>query len=108
MLRAELADHERYVAHDAAASRSATPWTSLYNIERRHSFLGYLNPIDSNCVTVPFDEWHSQFVDGIGGSQQDGRRRPRTPQVASWENHLPRFERTGRVSFELGAWDEDD
>jgi transposase InsO family protein len=45
-LRAELVDHERYATHDAATLSIGEYIDNFYNIERRHSFLGYLNPIE--------------------------------------------------------------
>ncbi|HEX4474928.1 MAG TPA: IS3 family transposase [Polyangiaceae bacterium] len=45
-LRAELVDHEQYRTHDAARRSIADYIESFYNIERRHSFLDYLNPIE--------------------------------------------------------------
>jgi transposase InsO family protein len=45
-LRAELVDHEQYRTHEAARSSIADYIESFYNIERRHSFLDYLNPIE--------------------------------------------------------------
>jgi transposase InsO family protein len=46
-LRAELLDHESYPTH-AAARRSLSQYIDpFYNLERRHSFLGYINPIES-------------------------------------------------------------
>jgi transposase InsO family protein len=67
-LRSELVDHERYATNDAATLSIGEYIDNFYNIERRHSFLGYLNPSNSNCVPVPFDDWHSQPVYGNGGS----------------------------------------
>ena len=45
-LRAELIDHERYATHDAAAISIGDYIDNFYNVERRHSHLGYLNPIE--------------------------------------------------------------
>jgi transposase InsO family protein len=45
-LRAELVDHEVYATHDAAVLSIGDYIDNFYNIERRHSFLGYLNPIE--------------------------------------------------------------
>jgi transposase InsO family protein len=45
-LRAELVDHERYATR-AAAIRSIRDYIdNFYNVERRHSYLGYLSPIE--------------------------------------------------------------
>jgi putative transposase len=45
-LRAELVDHERYPTR-AAAMRSIGDYIdNFYNVERRHSHLDYLNPIE--------------------------------------------------------------
>jgi transposase InsO family protein len=45
-LRAELIDHQQYRTHEAARRSIADYIESFYNIERRHSFLDYLNPIE--------------------------------------------------------------
>jgi putative transposase len=45
-LRAELVDHERYVTHDAATASISDYIDNFYNVERRHSFLDYFNPIE--------------------------------------------------------------
>jgi putative transposase len=45
-LRAELVDHEHYMTHLAAIASIGEYIDNFYNIERRHSFLGYLNPIE--------------------------------------------------------------
>lgn len=45
-LRAELVDHERYPTRDAASAAIADYIENFYNIERRHSHLDYLNPIE--------------------------------------------------------------
>jgi transposase InsO family protein len=45
-LRAELVDHELYATHLAATASIGDYVDNFYNVERRHSFLGYLNPIE--------------------------------------------------------------
>lgn len=45
-LKAELVDHEQYTTHQAATRSIADYIDGFYNIERRHSFLDYLNPIE--------------------------------------------------------------
>lgn len=45
-LRAELVDHEHYATHQAASNSIGDYIDNFYNIERRHSFLDYLNPIE--------------------------------------------------------------
>jgi transposase InsO family protein len=45
-LRAELVDHELYATRDVATVSIGDYIESFYNIERRHSFLDYLNPIE--------------------------------------------------------------
>jgi transposase InsO family protein len=45
-LRAELTDHERYVSHEAATTSIGDYIDNFYNVERRHSLLDYLNPIE--------------------------------------------------------------
>jgi len=45
-LRAELVDHERFTTRDAAIDAIADYIDNFYNAERRHSYLGFLNPIE--------------------------------------------------------------
>lgn len=45
-LRAELVDHVRYATRAAAGRSLADYIDGFYNIERRHSSIGYLNPIE--------------------------------------------------------------
>lgn len=45
-LRAELVDHERYATREAAMRSIGDYIDNFYNVERRHSHLGYLNPIE--------------------------------------------------------------
>ena len=45
-LRAELVDHEQYATPVAAAASIDDYIANFYNIERRHSYLDYLNPIE--------------------------------------------------------------
>ena len=45
-LKAELVDHERYPSHSAAVASIADYIENFYNPLRRHSHLGYLNPIE--------------------------------------------------------------
>ena len=45
-LRAELVDHERYPTRAAAMKSIGDYIDNFYNAERRHSYLGYLNPIE--------------------------------------------------------------
>jgi len=45
-LKAELVDHERYASHAAAVASIADYIENFYNPLRRHSHLGYLNPIE--------------------------------------------------------------
>jgi len=45
-LRAELVDHERYATRAAAMKSIGDYIDNFYNVERRHSHLGYLNPIE--------------------------------------------------------------
>jgi transposase InsO family protein len=45
-LRAELVDHERYVTLAAAHMSIGDYIDGFYNVERRHSHLGYVNPIE--------------------------------------------------------------
>jgi transposase InsO family protein len=45
-LRAELVDHANYLTHDAAKLSIGEYIDCFYNIERRHSFLDYINPIE--------------------------------------------------------------
>ena len=45
-LRAELVDHGRYPTRAAAVASIGEYIDGFYNVERRHSSLGYLNPIE--------------------------------------------------------------
>jgi transposase InsO family protein len=45
-LRAELVDHECYATEEAATASIGDYIDNFYNVERRHSFLDYLNPIE--------------------------------------------------------------
>jgi transposase InsO family protein len=45
-LRAELVDHERYPTREAAMRSIGDYIDNFYNVERRHSHLGYLNPLE--------------------------------------------------------------
>jgi transposase InsO family protein len=45
-IRAELVDHERYATRAAAMKSIGDYIDNFYNAERRHSYLGYLNPIE--------------------------------------------------------------
>ena len=45
-LRAELVDHERYSTREAAMRSIGDYIDNFYNVERRHSHLDYLNPIE--------------------------------------------------------------
>jgi putative transposase len=45
-LRAELVDHVTYPTHAAARRSLADYIDSFYNLERRHSSIGYINPVE--------------------------------------------------------------
>lgn len=45
-LRAELVDHEYFETRDEALAAIGDYIDNFYNVERRHSHLGYLNPIE--------------------------------------------------------------
>lgn len=45
-LRAELVDHERYVTRASADASVGDYIDNFYNVERRHSHLDYVNPIE--------------------------------------------------------------
>lgn len=45
-IRAELVDHELYATRAAAVASIDEYIGDFYNIERRHSYLGYVNPIE--------------------------------------------------------------
>jgi hypothetical protein len=51
-LKAELVDHEQYRTHEAARHSIGDYIDTFYNIERRHSFLDYLNPIEFELRSV--------------------------------------------------------
>jgi transposase InsO family protein len=67
-LRAELVDHASYLTHDAAKLAIGEYIDGFYNIERRHSFLDYINPIEfelrsraTNGLKVAQITQHSRF-----------------------------------------------
>jgi transposase InsO family protein len=45
-LRAELVDHQAYASPTVAAASISDYIDGFYNISRRHSYLGYLNPVE--------------------------------------------------------------
>lgn len=45
-LRAELVDHEQYATHVLATASIGDYIDNFYNVERRHSHLDYINPIE--------------------------------------------------------------
>ena len=45
-LKGELVDHDRYATRAAAVASIGDYIESFYNIERRHSHLGYVSPIE--------------------------------------------------------------
>jgi putative transposase len=51
-LRAELVDHERYLTHQAAVRSIGDYIDNFYNVERRHSHLGYLNPVEFELRSI--------------------------------------------------------
>jgi putative transposase len=51
-LKAELVDHEQYRTRESARRSIGDYIETFYNIERRHSFLDYLNPIEFELRSV--------------------------------------------------------
>ena len=45
-LRAELIDHERYPTREAAEASIGDSIGGFYNVQRRHSHLDYLSPLE--------------------------------------------------------------
>jgi putative transposase len=45
-IKAELIEHNRYATHEDAMQSISDYIDRFYNVERRHSFLGYLSPIE--------------------------------------------------------------
>ena len=45
-LKAELVDNEQYVSRATALASIANYIDSFYNLQRRHSFLDYVSPIE--------------------------------------------------------------
>ncbi len=74
--RAELVDHERYPTRAAAMKSMGDYIDNFYNVERRHSYLGYLNPSSSNCEHNFRSKWHSHAVHWIGDLQPVRRAPP--------------------------------
>jgi transposase InsO family protein len=52
-LKTELIDHELYATREAAMRSIEEYIDNFYNIERRHSFLDYLNPIEFELRSSP-------------------------------------------------------
>lgn len=52
-LKTELVDHELYATQEAATRSIEEYIDNFYNIERRHSFLDYLNPIEFELRSSP-------------------------------------------------------
>jgi transposase InsO family protein len=52
-LKAELVDHEKYATYEAAMRSIDEYIGNFYNIERRHSFLDYVNPIEFELRSSP-------------------------------------------------------
>jgi transposase InsO family protein len=52
-IKAELVEHEQYATHGAAIRSIGEYIDNFYNIERRHSFLDYLNPIEFELRSSP-------------------------------------------------------
>lgn len=52
-LKTELVQHELYATHEAATRSIEEYIDNFYNIERRHSFLDYLNPIEFELRSSP-------------------------------------------------------
>lgn len=52
-LKAELVDHEQYATYEAALRSIGEYIENFYNIERRHSFLDYVNPIEFELRSTP-------------------------------------------------------
>jgi putative transposase len=50
-LKAELIDHEHYLSRAAAVASIADYIDTFYNLQRRHSFLGYVSPIEFELKT---------------------------------------------------------
>jgi hypothetical protein len=67
-VRAELVDHEHYAARYEAKLSSGDCIDNFYNVERRHSHLDYLSPIELELRSKISRAWHSQAVHGVGGT----------------------------------------
>ena len=52
-LKTELVEHELYATHEAARRSIEEYIDNFYNIERRHSFLDYINPIEFELRSSP-------------------------------------------------------
>lgn len=55
-LKTELVDHELYTTHETAMRSIEEYIDNFYNIERRHSFLDYLNPIEFELRSTPVQQ----------------------------------------------------
>jgi putative transposase len=52
-LKSELVDHEQYSTYETALRSIGEYIENFYNIERRHSFLDYVNPIEFELRSTP-------------------------------------------------------
>jgi transposase InsO family protein len=50
-LKAELTEHENYASRATAAASIADYIETFYNLQRRHSFLDYVSPIEFELKT---------------------------------------------------------
>ena len=50
-IKAELVDYERYSTRSAAIASIGEYIDDFYNLQRRHSYLGYISPIEFELRT---------------------------------------------------------
>ncbi len=76
-LRAELVDHEHYATREAAIASIGDYIDGFYNVRRRHSFLGYVSPLE---FEVRARRWRGSF------STHDPRQSPGVAQKPTSPN----------------------
>ena len=88
-LRAELVDHEHYATREAAIASIGDYIDGFYNVRRRHSFLGYVSPLE---FEVRARRWRGPF------STRDRRRSPGVVQKPTSPNGSRALPRRGAAT----------
>ncbi len=88
-LRAELLDHEQYATRAAAIASIGDYIDGFYNVRRRHSFLGYVSPLE---FEVRAHRWHG------APSTRNPRRSPGVAQKPTSPNGSRALPRRGAAT----------